>query len=65
MYSRSRKVGATLQQGQPSGDGLAVVPEVTFLHDKPTDPETEQRHPSQFLVAAIRSLVCALQGTAA
>lgn len=31
-----------------------MVPEVTFLHDEPVGPETEQRHPCQFLVAAIR-----------
>jgi hypothetical protein len=30
-----------------------VVPEVAFLHDKPVGPETEQRHPSQILIAAI------------
>ena len=33
------------------GDGLAVVPEVAFLHDKPVGPETEQRHPGQILAA--------------
>jgi len=31
-----------------------VVPEVAFLHDKPVRPETEQRHPSQILGAAVR-----------
>jgi hypothetical protein len=45
-------------------DASAVVPEVAFLHDKPVGPETEQRHPSQILIALSASLVCALQGTA-
>jgi len=33
------------------GDGLAVVPEVAFLHDKPVGPETEQRRPGPILAA--------------
>jgi hypothetical protein len=49
-----REVGATQQQDQPPEDASAVVPEVALLHDKPIGPKTEQRHPCQTFLAAIR-----------
>ena len=49
--SSSSKWAQLCRRASYPGDGLAVVPEVAFLHDKPVGPETEQRHPGQVLAA--------------
>jgi hypothetical protein len=51
MHVSAAKWAQLCRRASYPGDGLAVVPEVVFLHDKPVGPEMEQRHPGQILAA--------------
>lgn len=51
MRTHAAKWAQLCRRARYPGHGLAVVPEVAFLHDKPVGPETEQRHPGQILAA--------------